>query len=228
MRKKELLKELDQLFVIEIANDSHLIYVDDILDNISNAAQIRGTGIAKRSPEYIGTKILEGKAIIALKEKKFAGFCYIESWEYQNFAANSGLIVVEEFRGIGLAKKIKRKAFELSKRKFPNAKLFGLTTSLAVMKINSDLGYKPVTFSELTKNDDFWNGCKSCVNHDILMRTNRLNCLCTAMLYDPSWERNRKSVKSLVESKNDGNGKWMRFRQQLTKIRNNIKPDNKK
>lgn len=178
--------------VVQIADEKFLEYVDTILKTIEDAAKIRGTGIARRSPEYIAEKMREGKAIIALSEKEFAGFCYIESWGNKQFVANSGLIVVEKFRGGGLAKRIKRKAFELSRKLYPEAKIFGLTTGLAVMKINSELGYKPVTFSELTDDESFWKGCQSCVNYDILQRTNRKHCLCTGMLYDPKWEEEKK------------------------------------
>jgi len=174
--------------VVLVADDSHLEYVETILTTIEEAAKIRGTGIARRSPEYIAMKIKEGKAIIALAGETFAGFCYVESWGNKKFVANSGLIVVDKFRGAGLAKRIKRKAFELSRLRYPNAKIFGLTTGLAVMKINSELGYKPVTFSELTDDEAFWKGCQSCVNYDILQRTNRKHCLCTGMLFDPKWE----------------------------------------
>jgi hypothetical protein len=183
-----------------------------ILETISNAAKVRGTGIAKRSPEYIRLKIEEGKAIIALKGDVFAGFCYIESWGHDKFVANSGLIVVDEFRGQGLAKKIKRKAFDLSRKRFPNAKLFGLTTGLAVMKINSNMGYKPVTFSELTDDEDFWKGCQSCVNFDILTRTHRKHCLCTGMLYDPAVE---EKPKPLPQGRLKVYGRWLRFKQSV-------------
>jgi len=170
---------------VMIADASHVAYVETILETIANAAKIRGTGIAKRSPEYVTQKIMEGKAIIALNGKEFAGFCYIETWGNKQFVANSGLIVVEKFRGHGLAKRIKSKAFELSRTRFPDAKLFGLTTGAAVMKINYELGYRPVTYAELTDDDAFWKGCQSCVNYDILQRQNRRFCMCTAMLYDP-------------------------------------------
>ncbi len=173
---------------VQIANEQFLGYVDTILTTISNAAKIRGTGIARRSPEYIEQKIKEGKAIIALNGDEFAGFCYIETWGNKKFVANSGLIVVDKFRGHGLAKRIKKMAFELSRQRYPNAKIFGLTTGLAVMKINSELGYKPVTFSELTDDESFWKGCQSCVNYDILQRTERKHCLCTGMLFDPAKE----------------------------------------
>jgi predicted GNAT superfamily acetyltransferase len=177
--------------VVNIADESHLEYVDTILKTIEVAAKVRGTGIARRSPEYLTLKIKEGKAIIALSGEEFAGFCYIESWGNKKFVANSGLIVVDKFRGAGLAKRIKKKAFELSRLKYPDAKIFGLTTGLAVMKINSELGYKPVTFSELTDDEAFWKGCQSCVNYDILQRTERKFCLCTGMLYDPKWEEKK-------------------------------------
>jgi len=175
-----------------IANESHVRYVDTILETIANAAKVRGTGIAKRSPEYVTQKMLEGKAIIALKGNEFAGFCYIETWGNKQFVANSGLIVVEKFRGHGLAKKIKNKAFNLSRARFPEAKLFGLTTGAAVMKINYELGYRPVTYAELTDDEAFWKGCQSCVNYDILQRQNRRFCMCTAMLYDPKEHEKEK------------------------------------
>jgi len=170
---------------VQIADEKYLGYVEAILDTIATAAKVRGTGIARRSPEYVEQKMREGKAIIALAGDEFAGFCYIETWGNKKFVANSGLIVVDKYRGQGLAKKIKRKAFELSRERYPKAKIFGLTTGLAVMKINSELGYKPVTFSELTDDESFWKGCQSCVNYDILQRTNRKHCLCTGMLFDP-------------------------------------------
>jgi hypothetical protein len=129
--------------------------------------------------------MLEGKAVIAFhRDGTWAGFCYIETWSHGDFVANSGLIVNPAFRKSGLAKAIKERIFKLSRTKYPNAKIFGLTTGLAVMKINSDLGYEPVTYSELTQDEEFWAGCKSCVNYDILMSKGRKNCMCTAMLFD--------------------------------------------
>lgn len=176
---------------VQVANETHLPYVETILTTIENAAKVRGTGIARRTPEYVTQKIKEGKAIIALNGDEFAGFCYIETWGNKKFVANSGLIVVDKFRGNGLAKKIKKHAFQLSRQRYPDAKIFGLTTGLAVMKINSELGYKPVTFSELTDDNAFWKGCESCVNYDILQRTNRKHCLCTGMLFDPAWKNEK-------------------------------------
>lgn len=177
---------------VQIANASHEKYVDEILETISAAAKVRGTGIAKRTHEYVAQKMKEGKAIIALSGEEFAGFCYIESWGNKQYVANSGLIVVEKFRGHGLAKRIKKTAFNLSRKLWPNAKLFGLTSGGAVMKINTELGYVPVPFSELTDDEAFWRGCQGCINHDVLERTDRRYCICTAMLYDPAKHKEDK------------------------------------
>ena len=173
---------------VDIAGPEHFRYAEEICRIIEEAARQRGTGIAKRSPAYILQKMEEGKAVIATCGETFAGFCYIETWGHNRYVANSGLIVAPEFRKMGLAKRIKRRAFQLSRQRYPDAKLFGITTSLAVMKINSELGYKPVTFSELTDDEVFWQGCQSCPNYDILTRTHRKMCLCTGMLYDPAKE----------------------------------------
>ena len=173
-------------FTVQVATEQHIPYVEEILKTIEDATKVRGTGIAKRKPEYVAQKMREGKAIIAMCGDDFAGFCYIESWDHEKFVANSGLIVKPEYRGLGLSKKIKRKAFELSREKFPNAKIFGLTTGAAVMKINTELGYVPVTFQDLTTDPVFWKGCESCINYDVLLRNNFTRCLCTGMLYDPA------------------------------------------
>lgn len=177
-------------FHILVAGAQHVDYAQTICDEMETSAKVRGTGIAKRSPEYVANKMLEGKAVIALhKDGTWAGFCYIETWSHGEFVANSGLIVNPIYRKAGLAKAIKFKIFELSRQKYPDAKIFGLTTGLAVMKINSELGYEPVTYSQLTQDEDFWKGCQSCVNYDILMSKGRQNCMCTAMLYDPEEKR---------------------------------------
>ena len=178
--------EQEQKFKIFIANSSFQDFAQIICDEMESSAKARGTGIAKRSPEYIREKMREGKAVIAFTEDDiWAGFCYVETWSHGEYVANSGLIVAPPFRKSGLAKNIKKKIFDLSQKLYPNAKLFGLTTGLAVMKINSDLGYEPVTYSELTQDEAFWAGCKSCVNYEILTSKERKNCMCTAMLYDP-------------------------------------------
>ncbi len=174
-------------FNILVAGLQHVGFAETICNEMEVSAKARGTGIAKRSPEYISNKMLEGKAVIALhKDGTWAGFCYIETWSHGDFVANSGLIVNPIYRKCGLAKAIKTRVFQLSRQKYPDAKIFGLTTGLAVMKINSDLGYEPVTYSELTQDEKFWDGCRSCVNYDILVSKGRQNCLCTAMLYDPA------------------------------------------
>lgn len=177
---------MNKAFKILVANSTHTIYAQQICDEMESSAKARGTGIAKRTPDYVANKMNEGKAVVALTQNdEWAGFCYIESWSHGEYVANSGLIVAPQFRNSGLAKQIKQKIFELSRTIYPEAKIFGLTTGLAVMKINSDLGYEPVTYSELTQDEAFWAGCKACVNYDILMGKERKNCLCTAMLFDP-------------------------------------------
>jgi len=181
---------MEQDIEITIASGLHLSYVPEIEKALYEASLQKGTGIAVRSTEYLTRKIEEGKAVIALSGKGlWAGFCYIESWGHNRFVANSGLIVSSAFRGVGLAREIKKRALELSATLFPGARLFGLTTSLAVMKINNGLGYKPVTFSELTDDDEFWKGCITCPYYDILVRTKRDDCLCTAMIMDPAEDK---------------------------------------
>ncbi|WP_143305260.1 GNAT family N-acetyltransferase [Chitinophaga vietnamensis] len=176
----------NQHIIVRVATPDDIHYSKTITDEMESSAKARGTGIAKRSPAYVELKMQEGKAVIAVTEKgDWVGFCYIEAWGHEKFVANSGLIVNPAFRGHGVAKSIKKKIFELSREKYPDAKIFGLTTGLAVMKINSELGYEPVTYSELTDDEEFWKGCRSCVNFDILTAKGRKNCLCTAMLYDP-------------------------------------------
>jgi hypothetical protein len=171
-------------FVIQLATKDHLGYSELICAEMESSAKVRGTGIAKRSSAYIEKKMLEGKAIIAFSaDNQWAGFCYIETWQSGEYVANSGLIVAPAYRKEGVARLIKEKVFELSRSKYPQSKIFGLTTGLAVMKINSELGYEPVTYSELTNDAAFWDGCKSCVNYSILTSKAFKNCLCTAMLY---------------------------------------------
>ena len=180
---------------------------------MESSAKARGTGIAKRSPEYIENKMEEGKAVIALtKDGDWVGFCYIEVWKGE-YVANSGLIVAPEYRKSGVAKQIKKRVFDLSREKYPEAKIFGLTTGLAVMKINSDLGYEPVTYSELTDDEEFWAGCKSCVNYEILMSKDRKNCMCTAMLYDPKDHYEPAETKQFFEENKTIFERLIRFKQ---------------
>ncbi|MBR4850304.1 MAG: GNAT family N-acetyltransferase [Alistipes sp.] len=178
---------------ILFAQPEHAVYAEQICQLIYESALQRGTGIARRSPDYISAKILGGKAVVALEGERLVGFSYIECWGHGDYVATSGLIVDPEYRHLGLAGKIKEKTFELARKKFPFAKLFSITTSLPVMKLNTRLGYKPVTFSELTDDNEFWQGCEGCCNYDILCRNNRRMCLCTGMLYDPKTPLNKQS-----------------------------------
>lgn len=190
--EENITSEEKPLIRIYIAGKQHIHYVQEILDVIEESSKARGTGIARRSPEYVAQKMLEGKAIIALCGDDFAGFCYIESWSNKEYVVNSGLIVKPKYRGNGLASRIKRFSFAYSRRLFPHAKLFGITSGAAVLKINNELGYRPVTFEELTQDPAFWRGCQTCVNYDVLQRTDFKRCICTAMLYNPEEHPNEK------------------------------------
>lgn len=212
-------------FIVVVANESHLTYAQQICDEMEASAKARGTGIAKRKPEYVAKKMEEGKAVIALHpDGKWAGFCYIETWGHGKYVANSGLIVAPDLRKSGLARQIKQRIFELSRKKYPDAKIFGLTTALAVMKINSSLGYKPVTYSELTDDEEFWKGCQSCVNFEILTMKGRSNCLCTAMLFDPAQAPEFQPLPVVAQQTNEQKPivkssstqeRWKRYRQRL-------------
>lgn len=187
--------------IVRVAFSADEAYAQQITDEMAHSAQARGTGIAQRSPEYLANKMQEGKAVIALTTSgRWVGFCYIETWTHGQFVANSGLVVNPDFRGLGVATAIKQRIFRLSREKYPDAKIFGLTTGRAVMKINSELGYEPVTYSELTQDPVFWNGCQSCVNYPILESKNFKNCLCTAMLFDPVWvhEDDEEAVSAVI------------------------------
>ena len=170
---------------VMVADESHVKYVDTILQTIADAAKVRGTGIAKRSPEYVATKMREAKAVIALEGERFAGFSYIETWGNKHYVTTSGLIVHPDYRGLGLAKRIKNLTFTLARVRWPHAKIFSLTSGSAVMTMNTQLGYHPVTFSDLADDEAFWRGCQGCINHDVLERTGRKFCICTAMLFAP-------------------------------------------
>ena len=176
---------MENVIDVVVADESHEKYVDTILETISEAAKVRGTGIAKRTHEYVANKMREAKAVIALDGDKFAGFSYIETWQDKKYVTTSGLIVHPDYRGRGLAKRIKNMTFTLARTRWPHAKIFSLTSGAAVMAMNTQLGYKPVTFADLTQDEAFWKGCEGCVNVDILHRTGRKYCICTGMLYDP-------------------------------------------
>ncbi|OXG04167.1 hypothetical protein BC749_102852 [Flavobacterium araucananum] len=173
-------------FTIEVASEAHLFWVKEICEVTLSSALARGTGISGRSPESLALKMKKGEAVIAFApDGAWAGFSFISCWDNGRYVSNSGLIVAPQFRHTGLAKKIKSKIFELSRQKYPEARIFSLTTGLAVMKMNHELGFEPVTYAELTTDETFWESCKSCINCPILMNKERKNCLCTAMLYDP-------------------------------------------
>lgn len=212
-------------FEVYVASEKHFHLAQTICDEMESSAKVRGTGIAKRDPAYIRAKMAEGKAVIAFAaDGAWAGFCYIEAWSHGTFVANSGLIVAPAYRKGGLARRIKTKIFELTREKYPDSKIFGLTTGLAVMKINSDLGYEPVTYSELTQDDEFWKGCQSCINYDILMSKDRKNCLCTAMLYDPAEKADKIANSDQQDSPGPSNedsngGGWLRVQERYLRLK---------
>ena len=193
--------EQEQDIEILVAAPEHEVYVDTILDTIAEAAKVRGTGIAKRTHEYLTKKMQEAKAVIALRKSdgRFAGFSYIETWGNKQYVTTSGLIVHPDFRGLGVAKKIKDMTFSLARTRWPHAKIFSLTSGAAVMKMNTELGYQPVTFADLTDDEAFWRGCEGCVNVDVLHRTGRKYCICTAMLYDPEEHLPAKIPEDVIE-----------------------------
>ena len=172
--------------IVRVATEDDFKYAEDICEEIFISSQERKTGIARRTPEYIQEKMKAGKAVIAVSENgDFAGFSYIESWGHKSFVANSGLIVAHKFRGLGLAKRIKEQTFKLSRTLFPEAKIFSITTGAAVMKMNYEFGFRPVPFSELTDDPEFWKGCEGCRHFDILKSHNYNMCICTGLLFDP-------------------------------------------
>ena len=187
-----------------VSSAEHVQYAENVCLLIAESAKARGTGIAARNPEYIRAKMEAGNAVVAFDGDVLVGFCYVEVWSHNRYVVNSGLVVHPDYRKSGLAREIKRKVFNLARDKYPEAKVFGITTSLAVMKINTELGYKPVTFSELTQDDAFWAGCKSCPNYDILERNERRMCLCTAMLAPSKVEEEQMTLNLthlIVENK---------------------------
>ena len=200
------MEQKDEIKVF-VAGAEHEVYVDTILQTIADAAKVRGTGIAKRTHEYLTTKMKEAKAVIALSGDRFAGFSYIETWGNKQYVTTSGLIVHPDFRGLGVAKKIKDMTFSLARTRWPHAKIFSLTSGAAVMAMNTALGYQPVTFADLTEDEAFWKGCEGCVNVDVLHRTGRKYCICTAMLYDPTEHLPAKIPDEVIERINKIDGK---------------------
>ena len=188
--------------IIRIATSNDVVYAAKICEWYIISSKERGTGIARRTKDYISQKMIKGDAIIAIKDSEILGFCYIESFEGAKYVSNSGLIVGKEFRGLGLSKKIKKAAVDLARLRYPSSKIFGITTSDIVMKINSDLGYIPVSFTQLTSDMTFWNGCQSCKNYDILLRNDCKMCLCTGMLA-PSGDEIKIDLTNLINNENN-------------------------
>lgn len=200
---------------VMVANAQHEVYIDTILETMATAAKVRGTGIAKRTHEYIATKMNEGKAVIAICDDKFVGFSYIETWGNKQYVTTSGLIVSPDFRKLGVAKRIKDFTFTLARTRWPKAKIFSLTSGSAVMKMNTHLGYMPVVFADLTDDEAFWRGCDGCINVDVLKRTERRYCICTGMLYNPEEHPDEilpvtlpKDVLDRIKSMETGNEQW--------------------
>ena len=177
---------------IVVADATHVKYAQDVCDLIRTTAQQKGSGIVDRSPDYVTDRIKTGRAVIAFDEERVVGFVYIETWSHGMFVANSGLVVDSDYRYKGLARQIKKSVFELSRKLYPTSKIFSITTGLAVMKLNSELGYVPVTYSELTRDIEFWQGCEGCKNFDILQRNNYKMCLCTGLVFDPAKQKDNK------------------------------------
>lgn len=172
--------------IVRIADAADSKYAEKISEETERSAILRGSGISKRPASVIIQKMLEGKAVIAVTEDgRWAGFSYIEAWGNGEYVSNSGLIVCPAFRNKGVARRIKNEIFRLSREKYPTASIFSITTGLAIMKMNERLGFKTVTFNEITREKTFWNGCKNCVNYPILQNKEYRNCLCTAMLFTP-------------------------------------------
>ena len=184
---------------IKVADADDEKYVDTIIDTIREAAKKRGTGIAERTHEYVATKMKESKAVLALCGDRFAGFSYIETWGNKHYVTTSGLIVHPDYLGMGVARRIKDYTFTLARVRWPNAKIFSLTSGDAVMKMNTQLGYVPVSFNQLTDDDAFWKGCEGCCNHDILMAKHRKFCICTGMLYDPEKHKGEPTPVSVFQ-----------------------------
>jgi GNAT superfamily N-acetyltransferase len=172
---------------VRIAVPADVKHVYPILEEMERSAKVRGTGIARRTPQSLCQKIYDGKAVIAVAAGgEWAGFSYIEVWSNGEFVSNSGLIVNPKYRNAGVARAIKQEIFEMARVLYPDAKIFSITTGAAILKMNHRLGFEPVTYADITRDDRFWDQCKHCVNHAILEGQERKRCLCTAMLFTPA------------------------------------------
>ncbi|SMC85757.1 hypothetical protein SAMN04488524_2950 [Pedobacter africanus] len=192
------------MIFVRIANTDDTRYAQEIVEETAASAIARGSGIAKRSVESVIEKMKNGKAVIAVTGTgEWVGFSYFELWENNAFVSNSGLIVAPRFRNAGVARAIKERIFRMSRRMYPEARIFSITSGAAIMKLNSELGFEPVSFAEITHDEGFWEGCKSCVNYNILENKQKCNCLCTAMLFDPHKQdgiapKNRNNEQQLL------------------------------
>lgn len=168
------------------ATTEHLRYVPAIVQLIEDASNEPGAALAKRSAEYVTSKIEHGFAVIALTEDdKVVGFQCLSPWEGDKFVSHSALVVHPNFRRQGLSREIKGQIVELTRKKFPEAIMFGITLSPSVMSLNTAHGFRPVGYDSLTKDDAFWKGCETCPYHDVLLKMQRTVCLCTALRLDP-------------------------------------------
>lgn len=173
--------------IVRTAASDDYRYAAEIMDEMAGSAARRGTGIDVRPPEYALEKMENDLAVIAVNSQnnEWAGFCYIETWKHERYAANSGLIVSPKYRGMGISKEIKIKLFEHCRMKFPFAKLFSLTASPAVIHINKALGYKTVSYSDLLNDELFLTGCNSWVDYIDLMSNKRPGLDYQAMVFEP-------------------------------------------
>jgi predicted GNAT superfamily acetyltransferase len=177
----------NQMIFVRTATSQDVCYANEIIAETESSAIARGSGIAKRTLALIVEKMGNGQAVIAVTSSgEWVGFSYFEAWENGEFVSNSGLIIAPKFRGSGVAKSIKHRIFSMSHRMFPKARIFSITSGSAIMRLNAKLGFLPVGFEQITQDESFWEGCKSCVNYPILQHKQRRNCLCTAMLFDPN------------------------------------------
>ena len=193
-------------FIIRIAVPADVKYVYPILYEMERSARERGTGIARRSPQSLCKKMYEGRTVIAVTDKgEWVGFSYVQPWGNGDCVSNSGMIVNPSYRGMHVAARIKELTFELSCHLYPDAKIFSITTGGAVLSLNHHLGFRPVTYGEITSDEAFWDQCKACVNYPLLEAKGRSICLCTAMLYDPKEVYNRPPSFILKNNFQSGN-----------------------
>ncbi len=181
--------ESEQIIVRE-ATTMDAKYAFMITKEMADSAKARGSGIGHRSIEFLCSKMDKGEAVIAVtQDGTWVGFCYIEAWQEGKFVSNSGMIVSPRFRRRGVASQIKKVIFNLCRLRYPQAGIFSITTGLAIMKLNTRMGFEPVTYSEITTDPQFWNKCKNCINYDTLQSKSCKNCFCTAMLYQPEGQQ---------------------------------------